>query len=136
MADQSPGDPHVVAALKAFAPYVPGIAGAMLSMAFGERLTLRGKALSVGVGMAAAIFIAPAAHVLAGMFWPGELGELPQQIKNFISFLTGLLGMVFLSGFVEAVAKYSRHPLGLVRFQAGGLTIGGGLAADPGEGAQ
>lgn len=46
--------------LRHFTPYAPIVAGAVMSMAFGERLTIRGKVLSAVVGLGAAFWIAPA----------------------------------------------------------------------------
>lgn len=107
-------------------PYVPGIAGAVLSMAFGEQLTVRGKLLSAAAGVAAAIWIAPAMVAVVAHFWPGQ-GDLPVQMGGFVGFISGTFGMVLLSGLAQALARYSRDPLSLVRIQVGGVTIAGGI---------
>ncbi|WP_433934399.1 hypothetical protein [Brevundimonas diminuta] len=107
------------------APYVPGVAGAVLSMAFGEKLTVRGKLLSVAAGVASVLWIAPAMVAVAAHFWPGE-GELPVQLVGFVGFVSGTFGMVLLSGLAQALARYSRDPLSLVRIQVGGVIITGG----------
>uniref|UniRef100_UPI0039C6A45E hypothetical protein n=1 Tax=Nostoc sp. PCC 9305 TaxID=296636 RepID=UPI0039C6A45E len=57
--------------------------------------------------------------------WPGE-GPLPVQMVGFVGFVSGTFGMVLLSGLVQAVARYSRDPLSLVRIQVGGVIITGG----------
>lgn len=106
-------------------PYVPGVAGAVLSMAFGEQLTVRGKLLSAAAGVAAAIWIAPAMVAVAAHFWPGQ-GDLPVQMGGFVGFVSGTFGMVLLSGLAQALARYSRDPLSLVRIQVGGVIITGG----------
>lgn len=59
MADNT-GDPHLLAVLSKLAPMTPGVAGAVLSLAFGEKLTVRGKTISVVIGLASALWIAPA----------------------------------------------------------------------------
>ena len=125
MADTPPPSGALVDFVRAIGPYVPGIAGAILSMAFGEKLTIRGKLLSVTVGMAAVLFVAPALVTVGGHFWPGG-GPLPVQMVGFIGFVAGTFGMVLLSGLAQALARYSRDPLSLVRVQIGGVIITGG----------
>lgn len=124
MADTPPPSGALADFLRLVGPYVPGIAGAVLSMAFGDKLTFRGRLLSLLAGLAAVLWIAPLLVVLAEHLWPLD-GALPLQAVACISFLTGTFGMVVLSGFAQALAKYSRDPFGLVKFKAGGLTIGG-----------
>lgn len=123
MADNS-GDPHLVAVLSKLAPMTPGVAGAVLSLAFGEKLTVRGKAMSVLGGLASALWIAPAVVAVLSALWPW--GKFPAELGNAISFLTGLLGMIALAGFAQAVGKYAGDPLRLIKFEMGGLRIGGG----------
>jgi hypothetical protein len=125
MADNS-GDPHLLAALGKLTPYMPGVAGAVLSLAFGEKLTVRGKALSVLGGFFCALWLAPALVAGVGALWPW--GKLPGEFVNAFAFLTGLLGMIALAGLAQAVAKYAGDPLKLIKFEVGGLRIGGGEA--------
>ena len=106
-------------------PYVPGVAGAVLSMAFGEKLTIRGKLLSVAAGVASVLWVAPALVAVAAHLWPFG-GGLPVQMIGFVGFVSGTFGMVLLSGLAQALARYSRDPLSLVRIQLGGVTITGG----------
>lgn len=127
MADNS-GDPTLVAALSKLAPMAPGVAGAVLSLAFGEKLTVRGKAVSVLIGLAAALWIAPFMIVVLGALWPW--GKFPSEASNAITFLTGLLGMIALAGLAQAVGKYAGDPLKLIKFEAGGLRIGGSNQAE------
>lgn len=124
MAETPPPTGALADLLRLVGPYVPGLAGAVLSMAFGDKLTFRGKLLSLLAGLAAVLWVAPLLVVLAGPIWPLE-GDLPLQAVACISFLTGTFGMVVLSGLAQALAKYSQDPFGLVKFQAGGLSIGG-----------
>lgn len=125
MADNT-GDPNLLAVLSKLAPMTPGVAGAVLSLAFGEKLTVKGKAISVGGGLACALWVAPALVALAAALWPW--GKFPLELGNAITFLTGLLGMIALAGLAQAVAKYAGDPLKLIKFEVGGLRIGGGEA--------
>lgn len=126
----TPGGP-IAEAVRHFAPYAPVFGGAVLSMAFGERLTIRGKLVSAGAGLAAALWIAPFLCDIAALFWPGD--ELPRSAVTIIGFACGAFGMIVLSGLAQAAKKYSSDPLKLVRIQVGGTIITGG--ADPeGEG--
>ena len=123
MADNTGSDPQLLALLGKVAPMTPGVAGAVLSLAFGEKLTLRGKLLSVIIGLASALWIAPAILAVAGALWPW--GKFPGELGNAVTFLTGLLGMIALAGFAQAVGKYAGDPLKLIKFEVGGLRIGG-----------
>lgn len=49
------------------------------------------------------------------------------QLIGFVGFVSGTFGMVLLSGLAQALARYSRDPLSLVRIQVGGVTITGGI---------
>lgn len=134
MADNPPGGPAgFLDLLKALAPYAPGLAGAVFSMAFGEKLTIRGKLLSAAVGVASAWWLAPfVCDVIDWMWWPGD--GVPLTVANLIGFICGLFGMILLAGLAQALAKYSKDPLSLVRIQFGGTTIGGRPADANGEG--
>jgi hypothetical protein len=123
MADNT-GDPTLVAVLSKLAPMTPGVAGAVLSLAFGEKLTVRGKTVSVVIGLASALWIAPAAIAILAALWPW--GKFPSELGNAITFLTGLMGMITLAGLAQAVGKYAGDPLKLIKFEMGGLRIGGG----------
>ncbi len=109
--------------LKSLAVYAPGMAGAVFSMAFGEKLTIRGKLLSAALGLASAWWLAPfICDLIDWIWWPGE--GVPVSLANLVGFCCGLFGMILLAGLAEALAKYSRDPLSLVRVQIGGATIG------------
>jgi hypothetical protein len=125
MADPHPpgGPAGFVDLLKALAPYAPGFAGAVFSMAFGEKLTIRGKLLSAALGIAAAWWLAPfVCDLIDWLWWPGE--GVPVSLANLIGFACGLFGMILLAGLAQALAKYSKDPLALVRIQIGGASIG------------
>lgn len=125
MADQSP-DPHALVGLKLIGPYVPGFAGAVLALAFLERLTPRGRVLAVAVGLAAASFLGPALSALADLFWPGAM---PREVDGAIKFLTGLVGMGCLPPFLAWTRKVAGDPLNLLKIQigpGGGSPAGGG----------
>ncbi|MGQ2989530.1 MAG: hypothetical protein ACT6RD_11845 [Brevundimonas sp.] len=113
--------------LRHLAPYAPVFGGAVLSMAFGERLTIRGKLLSAGVGLAAAMWVAPFLVDIARLLW--RWGDLPISAVAVIGFACGAFGMILLSGLAQALAKYSRDPLKLVRIQIGNVIITGGSGA-------
>ena len=130
MADAPQTGGGLTEALKHLAPYAPIVAGAMLSMAFGEKLTIRGKMLSAVVGLAAAFWIAPALCDVAALFWPGD--KLPTSIVAVIGLACGAFGMVILAGLAQALAKYASDPLSLVRVQIGGVIIAGGAKVNPG----
>ncbi|MDR7231411.1 putative membrane protein [Caulobacter sp. BE264] len=121
MADNS-GDPQLMTLLGKLAPMTPGVAGAVLSLAFGEKLTVRGKTLSVVIGLAAALWIAPAIVAVSSALWPW--GRFPMELGSAVTFLTGLLGMIALAGLAQAVGKYSGDPLKLIKFEVGGFRIG------------
>jgi hypothetical protein len=123
MADTPTPGTGISEALRHAAPYTPIIAGAVLSMAFGEKLTIRGKILSAIVGLCAAQFIAPFLADIVNLFWPGDV--LPVSVVSVIGFACGAFGMIILSGLAQALAKYSKDPLALVRVQLGAVTVGG-----------
>ena len=117
-------EPNLIAAAKQALPYLPGLAGAALSMMFGENLTVRGKVLSLSVGVASALFVAPGAAALIRLMWPG--GALPPEMLSFVGFACGLFGMTACSGLMQWVAKWAQNPLGMVKFKIGPLDIDGG----------
>lgn len=117
--------------VRAVGPYVPGIAGALLGMAFGDRLTVRGRLLAVSAGVASVLWVAPAAVAAVEHFLFGGAG-LDVRLVGFIGFTSGAFGLVLLSGLMQALARYSRDPLSLVRVQIGGVTITGGLNQEGG----
>lgn len=123
MAETNPTGYGLSDLVRVASPWVVPVSGAVLGMAFGEGLTVKGRILSLAMGLAAAIWLGPALVGTSASLWPW--GQFPAEVGTAITFLTGLFGMVLLSGFAQALAKYSRDPFRLVRIQAGPVTIGG-----------
>lgn len=117
--------------LRHLAPYTPVVAGSVLSMAFGERLTIRGKILSAVVGVVAALCVAPFLIDCIHLVWPG--GRAPTSVATVVGFACGAFGMVVLAGLAQALAKYSRDPLSLVRMKLGPVEFGGPTTTGAGE---
>ena len=117
-------DPQLAAVAKGLIPFAPGAAGALLSLAVAENLTIRGKLVSGFGGLASAIFVAPALCVLADPFLPGQ--GIPLPVANLVGFLCGTFGMIILAGLAKALAAYSSDPLKLVKVDLGAVKIGGG----------
>lgn len=122
MADPAPPPGALIDLLKVLTPYAPGFAGAVFSMAFGEKLTIRGKLLSALAGLASAWWLAPFICDVVDLFWPGA--GLPISIPPLVGFTCGVFGMILLAGLAQAIARYSKDPLSLVRIQIGGASIG------------
>lgn len=125
MADpHAPGTGALADMLKHLAPYAPGLAGAVFSMAFGERLTIRGKALSAALGICSALWLAPLLCDVVSLWWPGDAP--PRSLETFVGFVCGLFGMIALSALAQAIAKYLKDPLALVRVKIGPVDFGRG----------
>ncbi|WP_292051622.1 MULTISPECIES: hypothetical protein [unclassified Brevundimonas] len=124
MAETPPPGGALADVVRMVLPFVPGAAGAVLGMVFGEGLTVRGRLVSIVTGLACVFWVAPAIVLAIEYFLFGGQ-PLPTQLTVLVGFLTGTFGMVTLSGLAQALARYSRDPLGLVRIQAGPVTIGG-----------
>lgn len=116
-------EPQIVAGLKLLSPYVPGFAGAVLALAFLDKLTSRGRVLAVVVGLASASFLGPALSAVADLFWPGAM---PASVDGAIKFLAGLLGMGCLPPFLGWTRKVAGDPLNLLKIQIG---PGGGASS-------
>lgn len=114
MADHT--EPQLIAGLKLLSPYVPGFAGAVLALAFLDKLTPRGRVLAVVVGLASAAFLGPALSAVADLFWPGAM---PAEVDGAIKFLAGLLGMGCLPPFLRWTRKVAGDPLNLLKIQIG-----------------
>lgn len=96
MADDA-GSPQIVAAIKTIAPLAPGIAGAIMSMAWevqigGRSLTGLSKLLSLGVGLCGAMWAAPAMVAVLGQVWPWK--PMPAEIGAAITLFWGLFGII------------------------------------------
>lgn len=121
MADQPP-EPHVLAAVKMLASFGPGAAGTVLALMLAQNLTWRGVLVSAFAGLTCVLFVAPALTIVAAAFWPW--GVMPVAMVNLIGFISGLIGMAFTSGLVQAAARYSKNPLAWVRIKVGPVEIG------------
>jgi len=117
MADNIGGEPQLAALIAKAATFAPGFAGAVLSLAFIDKLTVRGRVLTVIVGLCCAVWIAPAAADLADLFWPGAM---PPSVRNAIQFLTALVGMGAIPPFLDFVKRFAGDPLGLLKVRFGG----------------
>jgi hypothetical protein len=117
-------EPNLIATAKGALPYLPGLAGAALSMMYGEKLTVRGKVASLSIGIVCALFVAPGVNDIADLMWPGD--GLPSGAAGLIGFACGLFGMTACSGLMVWVAKWAQNPLGMVKLKLGPLDIDGG----------
>lgn len=122
MNDQAPG-PNLAAFLKALWPYLPGVAGAVLSMMVAEKLTLKGKLISLACGLAAAVWLAPMAAAILGLFWPAMATD-PRTIA-FLGLLCGLCGMALFTGLVHFAGTFGRNPLASLKIKLGPVDIDG-----------
>ena len=119
MTDQTPG-PNLVAIGKAVGPYLPGLAGAALSMMFGQGLTVRAKLLSLAMGVACALFVAPGLVGLVALFLGG--GVLPEGVPALIGFGCGLFGMTATASLMTQVPRWFAR----LKIKLGPLEIDGG----------
>lgn len=116
MADLIQPDPPLAAAAAKLLTFAPGFAGAVLSLAFVENLTLRGRVVTVVVGLAAAAFIAPAASDLADLAWPDAM---PPSIRSAIQFLVALCAMGCIPPLLGWLRKVAGDPLSLLKVRFG-----------------
>lgn len=91
MADNPMGEPQVAALIGKWAAYAPGIGGAILSMTWGEKLTVHEKLIGVAVGLASAFWFAPGFLVILGHWWPQEVRS--PQVISMTGAVFGLFGM-------------------------------------------
>jgi len=116
LADNLPAEPQLAAAVAKLATFAPGFAGAVLSLAFVEALSRRGRVLAVVVGCLSAMFLAPALSEIADLFWPGTL---PPAVRAAILFLTGLCAMGCLPQLLRWLQRVAGDPLSLLKVGAG-----------------
>lgn len=117
MAENQLSEPAVAAAVAKAAAFAPGFAGAVLSLAFVEDLTRRGRAVAVVVGLVSAMFLAPAVCEILDLFWPGE--GIPGAIRSAVLFLTGLCAMGCLPKLLGWLQKIAGDPLSLLKVRGG-----------------
>lgn len=115
MSDNFHFDPGVTAAVGKLVAFAPGFAGAVVSLAFVEKLTARGRVLTVMVGLATAAFVGPALSAGADLIWPGVL---PEAVSSCIMFLTGLCAMGCIPPLLGWAKRKAGDPLSLMK--AGG----------------
>lgn len=116
MAENSFGEPQMAAlAAKAWA-LAPGFAGAVLSLAFVEALTVKGRVLAVLVGLLSAIFLAPAIAAGLDLVWPGPL---PEVVARGVLFLTALCAMGTLPPLLGSLKRVAGDPLSLLKVRVG-----------------
>ncbi|RZJ19133.1 MAG: hypothetical protein EON91_02750 [Brevundimonas sp.] len=99
------------------APWAPGIAGAVLALAFLDGLTPRGRVVALAVGLASAAFIGPMFVEIGGLFWPG--GALPGRFAGGLYFLTGISAMGFLPPLLGWIKRVAGDPLSLLKVRIG-----------------
>lgn len=97
-------------------PYAPGFAGAVLSLAFVENLTIRGRIVAVAVGLGTAMYLGPALAAVADLVWPGEM---PIRVQRGIEFLTALSAMGCLPPLLAWIKRVAGDPLSLLKVRIG-----------------
>ena len=117
MADHLPGQPEAAALFSKAAAFLPGFAGSVLSLAFVEALTVRGRVLAVVVGLCAVVWIAPALSAGLDLVWPGEM---PREVRSAVQFLTGLCAMGCLPPLLGWLRRVAGDPLSLLKVRIGG----------------
>lgn len=117
-------DPALVNLLKQVAPYMPGVAGAVLSLAWGEKLSPRQKLFGIGIGFVMAVWVGPAFLVLIGLRWP-DLAK-SSQVVLATGLLFGLFGMTLASA-AQRLITAAR-----IKFQMGPIEIGSRHGMDDG----
>lgn len=122
MNDQAPG-PNLAATLKMLWPYLPGVAGAVLSMMVAEKLDLKGKLVSLACGLAASVWLAPMAAAMLGLVWPA-LATDPRTIA-FLGLLCGLCGMALFTGLIAFAGTFGKNPFGMLKVKLGPVDIDG-----------
>ena len=114
------GEPHaassVVTLMAKAIPYAPGFAGAVLSLAFVENLTIRGRVVCVAVGLGTAVYLGPAFAAIADLVWPGDM---PIRVQRGIEFLTALSAMGCLPPLLAYIKRVAGDPLSLLKVRIG-----------------
>lgn len=112
------GEPAIAAALAKLASFGPGFAGAVVSLAWVEDLTVRGRVIAVVVGLTSAIFLGPLFCEIVDLFWPGE--GLPPGARTGVLFMTGLCAMGCLPKLLDWLKRLAGDPLSLLKVRGGG----------------
>ena len=108
--------PPLAAAAAKLLTFAPGFAGAVLSLAFVEALTARGRVVAVLVGLASAAFISPALADGADLFWPGAM---PESVRSMIQFVIALCAMGCIPPLLGWLRKIAGDPLSLLKVRFG-----------------
>lgn len=90
-------------------PLVASIAGAVVSLAFLEKLTVRGRIAAVGVGFATAVFVAPIMAAWVAHHWPW-LGP----VENGVHFMVSLCAMGTLPAMLKTIRAIAGGDLSIV----------------------
>ena len=122
MAENPMGEPQLAAFVAKAVAFAPGFAGAVLSLAFVENLTVRGRVVAVLVGLAAALFLAPAIAAGLGLIWPGAL---PAEVDRAVLFLTAISAMGVLPPLLGWLRRLAGDPLSLLKVRVGPVSEGG-----------
>lgn len=110
MDDSSTMSPLAAKAIAILWPIAPALAGALVSVAIAPPMTVRGHFIAVFVGLASAIFIAPALIDTAKMWWD----VLPISFERAIVFIVGATAMGGLPLFVKWMHGFWGDPLGML----------------------
>lgn len=116
MADHPMGEPQIAVLIAKAVAFAPGFAGAVLSLAFVEALTVRGRIVAVATGIVSAAFIAPFLVDLADLIWPGPI---PQSASAAISCMTGVAAIGILPPFLGWLKRLAGDPLSLLKVRFG-----------------
>jgi len=106
------GEPQLAALAAKFVAFAPGFAGAVLSLAFVETLTVRGRVIAVATGLVSAAYIAPGLVAIADLFWPGPIDP---RAANMIVCLTGVAAIGVLPSFLKWLKSKAGDPLSLLK---------------------
>lgn len=116
MAENPVGEPQLAALIAKAVAFAPGFAGAVLSLAFVEALTVRGRVVAVATGLTAAAFIAPGLVALVDLVWPGDM---PKEAAAAISCLTGVSAIGVLPPLLGWLKRVAGDPLSLLKVRLG-----------------
>lgn len=111
------GEPAITAALAKIASFLPGLAGAVVSLRWVEDLTVRGRVIAVLVGCTSSIFLGPAIADLVDLFWPGD--GLGPNAMGGVLFMTGLCSMGCLPPLLDWLKRVAGDPLALLKVRGG-----------------
>lgn len=123
MAEHPMGDAQVAALVGKAVAFAPGFAGAVLSLAFVEQLTIRGRIVAVLVGLASAMFLAPGLVDAVDLIWPGQI---PATVARMVQFLVSISAMGVLPPLLGWLKKVAGDPLSLLKVRFGPAASGEG----------